>query len=72
MSVHPKLNARGWIVLVIAAIAIAGHGFVLFLVSSHIKLLSSVVIGGLAALVILKHIGIASPFAALIRRRFGR
>ena len=72
MSIHPRLNGRGWIVLSVAVIAIAGHGFVLYQAASHVKLVSSVVIGGLVALVILKHIGLAAPLVAMIRRRLRR
>lgn len=60
-------HARVWMPVAIV-ILIAGHGFILYYVSSHLAL-SSAAIAGLIVLVLFKHLGwLASLYALFLRR----
>jgi len=66
-----RVPGRSWMVVVIAATLIAGHGFFLYYVSSHL-VFSAVVLWGLIAVVVIKHLGLLGSLYALVRRRFWR
>jgi hypothetical protein len=59
---------RLWLGLVIAAVLIAGHGMILYYVSSHIAA-STAVVAGVIAVVLIKHLGLLGPFYAIMRKR---
>jgi hypothetical protein len=59
-----------WMVLVGAAVLIAGHGTILYYVSSHTAL--SAVVSGVIVLVVVKHLGLLGPLYALFRDRSRR
>jgi hypothetical protein len=64
-----KRHHLGLVILAAAAVVlVAGHGFILYLVSSHIAL-SATAVSGVVILVVLKHLGLLSPLYALFRRR---
>lgn len=54
-----------------ALILIAGHGIVLYYVSSHMAL-SAAIVSGVILLVVIKHLGLLGPAYALFRRRARR
>jgi hypothetical protein len=57
---------------VAVATVIAGHGIILYYVSSHMTL-SAAVVSGVIILLVIKHLGLAAallgPLYALVRRR---
>ena len=55
-----------WLALAIAAAFIAGHGVVLYYVSSHMAV-STAVFAGVFVIVALKHLGLVGPFYAMLR-----
>jgi hypothetical protein len=64
---NSRLFTKPWILLVAAAILVAGHGIVLYYISS----LMTVSVGALASaiiLVVIKHLGLLGPLLALFRR----
>jgi hypothetical protein len=65
---HSRLFARPWILLLPAAILIAGHGIVLYYISSHTTL-SVGVLASAIILVVIKHLGLLASLFALFRRR---
>jgi hypothetical protein len=71
MKRHRVPGLRSWLLVVIAAVLIAGHGFFLYYVSSHL-VLSVAILWGVAAGVVIKHLGLLGSFYALIRRRLWR
>jgi len=66
-----KGHGRLWIVLAGAALLVAGHGVVLYYVSSHMAL-SVAAIAGLIAVVLAKHLGLFGPLFALLRKALRR
>jgi hypothetical protein len=65
---HSRLFTKLWILLVAAAVLVAGHGIVLYYISSHMTLS----VGALASaiiLVVIKHLGLFAPLFTLFRRR---
>ena len=58
---------RLWLALAIAAVLIAGHGVVLYYLSSHLAA-STAVFAGVFVLVVLKHLGLLGPFYAMVRK----
>ena len=68
MKGHSRLRMRLWMVLVGVAVLIAGHGIVLYYVSSHAAL-SAGVVAGVVIVVVVKHLGLVGPLYALFRRR---
>ena len=55
--------------LVLSVGLIAGHGIILYYVSSYTTL-SAAAVSGAITLVVIKHLGLLSPLYALFRRRF--
>lgn len=68
MKGHRRLLARGWILAAAVVLLIAGHGIILYHVSSHVALSVSIV-AGVVILVVIKHLGLLSPLYVLFRRR---
>jgi hypothetical protein len=68
---HRFTRGRIWTIAVIAFLLIAGHGFILYTVSKHLALTAGVV-GGVALLIVIKHLGLLGPAYALLRRRWRR
>jgi hypothetical protein len=64
-------RGRIWTIAVIACLLIAGHGFILYTVSKHLAL-SAGVVGGVALLVVIKHLGFLGPVYAFLRRYWRR
>jgi hypothetical protein len=71
MTQHGRLLFRTFLLSMAAAVLIAGHGFVLYYVSSHLAL-SAAAISGLIILLVIKHLGLLSPLHAALRRRSRR
>ena len=59
---------RAWLILLGLIVLIAGHGVVLYYISSY-KVVSASVLLGVVVLVVLKHVGVLVPFFAMLRRR---
>jgi membrane protein YdbS with pleckstrin-like domain len=68
MNGHNRLRMRLWIALVGVVVLIAGHGIILYYVSSRTALSAAIVLG-VIVLVVVKHLGLLSPLYALVRRR---
>ena len=68
MTGQHRLLRRPWMLLLAVAILIAGHGIVLYYISSHAALSASVVLS-VIVLVVIKHAGLLAPLFALLRRR---
>jgi hypothetical protein len=68
MTGHCHLLRRPWILLVAVGILIAGHGIVLYYISSYTTL-SFAVLLSIIMLVVIKHLGLLAPLFALFRRR---
>jgi hypothetical protein len=68
MMGHRGLLTRPWILLITVAILIAGHGIVLYYVSSHTTL-SAAVLTSVIILVVIKHLGLLGALFALFRHR---
>ena len=68
MNGHDRPRVRLWIVLVGVAALIAGHGIILYYVSSHTAL-SAAIVSGVLLLVVVKHLRLLGPLYALFRRR---
>lgn len=58
---------RLWIALAGAAILIAGHGIILYYVSSHLTM-SAAVLAAVIGLVVVKHLGLLGPLYAVSRK----
>lgn len=65
-------RAHVWMLALLAVILVAGHGTVLYYVSSHVAVSGAVALG-VTVLLVLKHLGLLAgllgPVYALIRRR---
>jgi hypothetical protein len=69
---HRIPGGHSWlVVVVIAAALIAGHGFFLYYLSSHL-VFSAALASGLIVVVAIKHLGLLGSLYALIRRLFWR
>ena len=68
MRRHSALRARAWMLVLGAFILIAGHGIILYYVTSHVAL-SGTVVSGAIILIVIKHLGLLAPVYALFRRR---
>lgn len=70
MNKPPHLLARRrvWILPVLVIVLLAGHGVILYYVSSQV-LLSAAVLSGAIILLVIKHVGLFGPLYALFRRR---
>jgi hypothetical protein len=66
-----KNHVALWTALAGAAVLIAGHGVILYYVSSHMAL-STAAIAGVIALVVVKHLGLLGPLYALVRKALRR
>lgn len=62
-----KRYSRLWTVLAGAAVLIAGHGVILYYVSSHLAL-SAAAITAVTGLVVVKHVGLLGPLYAAVRK----
>jgi membrane protein YdbS with pleckstrin-like domain len=71
MKLHSRLRALAWTLPVGVVILIAGHGILLYYISSHMAL-SSAVVSGVIILVVIKHLGLLGPLYVLFRRRSRR
>ncbi|MGI8519142.1 MAG: hypothetical protein ACR2MC_00795 [Actinomycetota bacterium] len=49
-------------------VLLAGHGVILYYVSSHV-VLSATVLSGVIILLVINHVGLLGPLYALLRRR---
>jgi hypothetical protein len=65
---HRITRGRIWILAALALILVAGHGFILYFASKHL-VLSTGLIGGVALLFTIKHLGFLGPAVALFRGR---
>jgi membrane protein YdbS with pleckstrin-like domain len=73
MNRPPHVLARGrfWILPVLLVLLIAGHGIILYYVSSYM-MLSAVVLLGAIVLVVMKHVGRRGQVHALFGRHRSR
>jgi hypothetical protein len=62
-----KRHGNVWMALAGAAVLIAGHGVILYYVSSHIVVSTAVVVGAIV-LVVVKHLGLLGPLYAMLRK----
>ena len=65
---HRLPRGRAGVLLVLVAVLLAVHVFVLYQVSSHLKL-TAAVLAAAVILVVIKHVGLLGPLSALFRRR---
>ncbi|MGH7628759.1 MAG: hypothetical protein ACREOF_05115 [Gemmatimonadales bacterium] len=70
MNRPPHLLARGrvWMLPVLVIVLLAGHGVILYYMSSHV-ILSAAVLSGAIILLMIKHVGLLGLLYALFRRR---
>ncbi len=68
MKGHSPLSMPFWMALAGVVVLIAGHGIILYYVSSHAGL-SAAVIAGVVVLIVVKHLGLLGPLYVLFRRR---
>jgi membrane protein YdbS with pleckstrin-like domain len=68
MKTHSRLLTRSLVLSVAVVVFIAGHGIILYYVSSHTALRAAV-LSGVIILVVIKHLGMLGPLYALFRRR---
>ena len=66
---HRLAFRRNWI-LPILLVLLAGHGVILYYLSSHV-MLSTAVLSGAMILLVIKHVGLLGPLYALLRRARG-
>jgi membrane protein YdbS with pleckstrin-like domain len=65
---HLLAPRRVWMLPVLVVMLLAGHGVILYYVSSHV-MLSAAVLSGAIILLAIKHVGLLRPLYALFRRR---
>ena len=72
MNRPPPLRPRGrrWILPVLLVSLLAGHGAVLYYVTSHL-MLTAAALAGVGALLVMKHVGLLGRVHARFRRRPG-
>jgi len=68
MKDHRPLRVRRWLLAALVIALMAGHGIILYYVSSH-RIMSAAVLSGVIVLVVIKHLGLIGPGYALLRRR---
>lgn len=68
---HPRARGRVWMLPVLLVGLLAGHGVILYYVSSHVAL-SVAVLAGAVILVVIKHLGLLGRVFARYRRRRSR
>lgn len=66
---HLLPRRRAWMLPVLIVVLLAGHGVILYYVSSHV-MLSAAVLSGAIILLAIKHVGLLGP--ALFRRHRSR
>jgi hypothetical protein len=71
MKAHSRLRSHAWILLAGMVMLIAGHGIVLYYISSHL-VLSGAIVTGVLALVVIKHFGWLVRLHTVYRRRSRR
>jgi hypothetical protein len=72
MDGHNHLRMRHRMVLLVGSIVlIAGHGVILYYVSSHIAV-SAAIVFGVIVLVVLKHLRVLGGLYGMLRRRSWR
>ena len=64
-----KGHWRVLLLVIAATLIIAGHGTMLYFVSSHLAL-SVPTVFGVIVLIVVKHMGLLSPLFAVLRGRF--
>lgn len=69
INAHNRSLVRVSLLLIAALALVAGHGFILYALSSH-SLLSAAAVSGLVIMVVIKHLGLLGSFYALVRRHF--
>jgi hypothetical protein len=65
---HRLARRRVWMLPVLVVGLLAGHGIILYNVSSHVLLPAAVLLGVIMVLVI-KHVGLLGPLYSRLRRR---
>jgi hypothetical protein len=65
---HLLARRRFWILASLVVVLIAGHGFILSYVSSHLAL-SGAVLSGAVILLVVKHLGLLGPAYQRFRKR---
>jgi hypothetical protein len=70
-SPPPIMRSRLRILPVLLVGLLAGHGVILYYVSSHVAL-SAAALSGAVILLVMKHVGLFGQLYALIRRRRSR
>jgi hypothetical protein len=68
---HPTVRSRLRMLPVLLVGLLAGHGVILYYVSSHVAL-SAAALSGVVILLVMKHVGLFGQLYALIRRRRSR
>lgn len=68
---HPIVRSRLRVLPVLLVGLLAGHGVILYYVSSHVAL-SAAALSGAVILLVMKHVGLFGQLYALIRRRRSR
>ena len=69
MKVRTLLRGRVWMLLAIAVALVAGHGIILYYLSSYL-VMSAAVVSGVIVVVVIKHVGLVGSLYALLRRGF--
>jgi membrane protein YdbS with pleckstrin-like domain len=69
MQEHSRLLTRALVLPVGVIVLIAGHGIILYYVSSY-KALSAAAVSGVIILVLIRHLGLLGLLYALFRQRF--
>jgi hypothetical protein len=65
---HLLARRRVWLLPVLVIVLVAGHGVILYSVSSYMTL-SAAVVSGVLILLLLKHVGLLGSLYSLFRRR---
>ncbi len=68
---HLLARRRFWILPILLVVLLAGHGAIMYYVSSHV-MLSTAVLSGAVILLVIKHLGLLGPVSALSRWRRSR
>jgi hypothetical protein len=68
---HPIVRSRLRMLSALLVGLLAGHGVILYYVSSHVAL-SAAALSGAVILLVMKHVGLFGQLYALIRRRRSR
>src|SRR5437867_11240125 len=71
MREHRLPSRRVWLLVIIAVVLIAGHGFLLYYFRAHL-VLSAAVLWGLIAVVVINHLGLLGSLFSVVGCRFLR